>query len=131
MTDRELIERFKRAPVKALEVLMIAREEGTDFKKTVERLQKLGYDAQTGLRRALHCSDLERVSQEKINWYLKKNKKRPEDMQPRPGCIDESCEDCRFLERNMGLKSCGYLTTTGHRRGCPAGTGCTKKEKRK
>lgn len=46
--------------------------------------------------------------------------------------IDEYCRDCMYLNRESRFHPiCDYIGRTGARRGCPSGTGCTKKLKRK
>lgn len=40
------------------------------------------------------------------------------------GICDIWCEGCNYLPK-VGTICCDYLMTTGHRRPCPAGTGCT------
>lgn len=43
--------------------------------------------------------------------------------------IDNYCDDCIFLNKYYSAAViCDYIGHTGHRRGCPPGTGCTKKE---
>ena len=45
---------------------------------------------------------------------------------------DRACNGCNYLSRNSSGKhgtrrTCDYILITGHRRGCPAGAGCTQK----
>lgn len=44
------------------------------------------------------------------------------------GLVDRYCRRCIYLTRVSGEKvgkACDYIGHTGHRRPCPAGTGCT------
>lgn len=46
--------------------------------------------------------------------------------------IDDFCQDCIYLNRESPYHPfCDYLNRAGTRRGCPSGTGCTKKLKRR
>ena len=43
--------------------------------------------------------------------------------------IDAYCEDCiYFIKHNRASPHCDYIGYTGHKRGCPPGTGYTKRQ---
>lgn len=50
------------------------------------------------------------------------------------GTMDEdaakACRGCAFLG-GPPCRSCDYLLITGHRRGCPGGEGCIRREERR
>ena len=137
MTDEELKKLYKSAPVKALVIVQIAMKEGTDILSVADRLQRLGIDAKPGLRRAFHRYNIQNITQEDVNWYLRKYGKHPEDEKPQEGCVDDFCRKgngkgpCRYLDTAYGYASCAYYTATGLRRGCKAGSGCGKYEARR
>lgn len=44
---------------------------------------------------------------------------------------DSYCRNCKYVYGvSTGIKMCVYLERTGKMRGCPAGTGCDKKERK-
>lgn len=46
--------------------------------------------------------------------------------------MDKYCKDCQYRAADTrGIHSCEYILVTGHRRGCPPGALCTKKERGK
>lgn len=45
------------------------------------------------------------------------------------GIVDVWCDGCRYVSKGGGTPTCEYMTMTGWRRGCPAGNGCTKRER--
>lgn len=42
------------------------------------------------------------------------------------GICDKTCEKC--IHYGVQTMTCNYILHTGHRRGCPAGTGCTRRK---
>ncbi len=44
------------------------------------------------------------------------------------GLCDLWCEGCDYLPKD-GIVCCDFLLTEGHRRGCPAGTGCDARKR--
>ena len=43
-------------------------------------------------------------------------------------CDKKTCARCKYSTLLSGTLACGYILNTGHRRGCPAGQGCSKRE---
>ena len=43
-------------------------------------------------------------------------------------CDTKTCAGCIYSFRLSGALTCDYILATGHRRGCPAGAGCDKRQ---
>ena len=43
-------------------------------------------------------------------------------------CDTKTCAGCIYSFSLSGALACGYILATGHRRGCPAGPGCDKRQ---
>ena len=66
----------------------------------------------------------------KKNQREKKQKAKETLALQRPSVCDSFCDGCVFLAwANGSLRVCEYFFHTGQRRPCPAGTGCTVKQK--
>ncbi len=130
MTDEELIRTYRRAETKGVAVILAAKAERTDVDTICRRLMAAGVagNIRPTLRRVLRTHDLKNIPQQAIEEYLRKYGKSLKPKEPQKGCVDRYCEDCRYLDYYYGYKTCAYFSTTGIRRGCPAGEGCEKRE---
>ena len=45
-----------------------------------------------------------------------------------PICDTKTCARCIYSFSLSGTLACDYILATGHSRGCPAGTGCDKRQ---
>jgi predicted nucleic acid-binding Zn ribbon protein len=76
-----------------------------------------------------------RLNKEYRKTYRKVQKaEKPKDIpyRERPSVCDRFCDGCVFMAwANGNLRVCEYFFCTGQRRPCPAGTGCTVKQKGK
>lgn len=43
-------------------------------------------------------------------------------------CDTKTCARCIYSSSLYGMLACDYILATGHRRGCPAGVGCDKRQ---
>ena len=43
-------------------------------------------------------------------------------------CDTKTCARCIYSFSLSGMLACDYILATGHRRGCPAGVGCDKRQ---
>ena len=43
--------------------------------------------------------------------------------------VDKTCKNCLYYNSGRGIPCCDYILIKKHSRGCPAGKGCTKKER--
>ena len=43
-------------------------------------------------------------------------------------CDTKTCAKCIYSFSLSGALACDYILATGHRRGCPAGAGCDKRQ---
>ena len=130
MTDEELIRAYRKAEIKGVAVILAARAEKTDVDTISRRLMALGINIRPTLRRVLRTEDLAKIPQMAIDEYLIKHGKRAE-VKPQKGCVDAYCDPCTYLDRYYGYRTCAFYSTTGVRRGCPAGEGCVRRETRK
>ena len=132
MTDRELLERYRKAPVKGVAVIEIAGQDGSTIDRVTQRLAELGMrNIRTTMRTQLQTADLSSIRQADVDRYLRKYGKTAQPETPQAGVVDESCDDCIFLDAFYGYKTCGFFSATRQRRGCPAGKGCTRREEKR
>lgn len=127
MTDQELLRGYDKAGNKAEYMVRIVLRDEISIVQLAERLTRLKRLPGRSLRWAFGTEKPELIPEAALKAYAR----RREIAIPKTGgSISAYCKGCVWLARD-GTRVCDYCLITGHRRGCPAGDGCKKRELRK
>lgn len=127
MTDEALLSGYDKAGNKCEYMIRVVFREGIRLGELTERLTRLRRLPGRSLRWVFGTEKPELIPEAALKAYARR---REISIPKAGGAISAYCKGCVWLARD-GTRVCDYCLITGHRRGCPAGDGCTRKEKRK
>ena len=126
MTDLEILDAYNRHKGNKAELLGSLVMQGEDLERVVRLLQKRGLHPELALKKTWGTTIPEKITLSEIrDWLVRRGvlgANKPKEAQ-----VDAYCENCTYLVR-FGFQYCDYIGTTGHRRGCPPGKGCTRRK---
>ena len=128
MTDGELLRGYQRARCRAEFMVRAAEGKREKLEEIAGRLKRLGRMPDRTLYRAFGTTKAELIPEPVIRAYARKHGIQIREQTA--GVVSEYCRGCTYLSKAWGHMSCGYLSATGERRGCPAGDGCIRHTRR-
>lgn len=127
MTDKELLRGYDNANNKCEYMIRIVCRDGVRLGELTERLTRLGRLPGRSLRWVFGTEKPELIPEAALKAYARR---REISIPKAAATISAYCRKCVWLARD-GTRVCDYCLITGHRRGCPPGDGCKRRELRK